>query len=191
MVASFKSSQCMRLYRHSWKTLWALVCNPYHLRSIIYYYYYLMMMMMTMLMCWPSECSSSNWNCKNDRFIYKINKFYSGSVIENTHELCAILLTENIRTEPSAQHDANFVPLEFHTILFTSAEWSFSSLSWEPAAKSNMRIFDSSPPAAKYLPSGLKLTQCTGKWQSIKILDTLPLVTSHNRTVKSVEPVAK
>lgn len=85
--------------------------------------------MMTMLMCWPLECSSSNWNCKNNRFKYKINKCYSGSVIENTHELCAILLTENIRTEPSAQHDANFVPLEFHTILFTSAEWSFSSLS--------------------------------------------------------------
>lgn len=108
----------------------------------------------------------------------------------DAYELCAILLIEKMRTEPSAQQDANFEPLEFHTILFTSAEWSFSSLSWEPAAKSNIRIFDSSPPAAKYRPSGLKLTQCTGKWQSIKTRDNWPLVTSHKRTVKSVDPVA-
>lgn len=91
---------------------------------------------------------------------------------------------------PSAQHDANFVLFEFHTILFTLAEWSLNSLICEPAAKSNILTLGSSPPAAKYLPSGLKLTQCTGKWQSMNTRNNLPLVTSHNRTVKSDDPVA-
>lgn len=71
--------------------------------------------------------------------------------------------TEQTRTEPSEQHDASFELLEFHMILFTSAKLSLSSWICDPAAKSKIRIFDSSPAAARYWPFGLKLTQCTGK----------------------------
>lgn len=43
-------------------------------------------------------------------------------LLNNAYELCAILFTAKTRTEPSAQQDANLELLEFHTILFTSAE---------------------------------------------------------------------
>lgn len=98
--------------------------------------------------------------------------------------------TLNTRTDPSAQHDAKRVPSAFQAMLVTGAECSFSSLNCEPAAKSKIRIFDSSPPEASSLPSGLKLTHCTGRWLSVKTRNSFPDVTHQRRTVRSVEPVA-
>lgn len=91
---------------------------------------------------------------------------------------------------PSRQPEAKWRLFELHAMLVTGEEWSLSSLSWDPAAKSKMRIFDSSPPAASIFPSGLKQIQLTGCLQSEKTLINFPLVTHHKRTEESTEPVA-
>jgi hypothetical protein len=55
----------------------------------------------------------------------------------------------------------------------------------------NFATVDDQPAAAKSLPSGLKLIALMGRWHSVKILKSFPVVTHHILIVVSEEPVAK
>lgn len=148
---------------------------------------------------WFDRCG---WHCwgAHRRFI-DLNLWYCSEKVQRNVEWVPCILAivcnvthfviENIRMLPSAQPDINFVPIAFHVILVIVLECSFSSINCELDAKSKIRTFGSSPAAAKYLPSGLKLTLCTGKRHSVNTRNNFPLVISHSRTLWSDEPVAR